>query len=1478
MKTKKQKNFSGWLTVSLILVLSFGSILPVLNIVDVYAAPEEILVDRGDDVGGVGACDNLASGTDDCTLRQAIAFANSNDADTIIRFASDIPSDEIVLIDLFSGLDNLPVIDNDFSVTIDGENQVTITQDDTSVMDASATYDRLFQVGTPGMNSANNVIKNLRIEDFINGIVIFGDNNSVQHVTLRGVDGESVCDNTNTTAQAGISIFPRGATSPSGNAIIDNDIQCFQKGIVAQKVEGTTIVINSIRNNNAMTDGTGPYAGTDMHPCFTAGIELQGTSSGTGSTNNILNNQIHTNGSLRPVSGNCSTQLTDLSEPYAFASAGIILDSGADRFYVIGNQLSHNVSDGISLLNSSANLIQGNNIIEENGTVTPTSGDVTADIGNGIALRCVIDSEGSKNNFIYRNEISRNADNGIFIGKHCESQLSSNIDNAIIENSIFENGRNPGTPPLAADDNDDGIGIDLQVDGELTAFAYSNNNQNISVNDANDPDSGGNNVQNFPVITDADYNPGTGDWTVVGTVTPADGTLVELFQVGCTDPNSLPTCDVDDNNSSGLGFGSGKTFLGRTLSVSGDWEITVPLSAGFSGGLLTSTATTTIITPSLCMAASSADPDLQDTLGNLRVCSTSEFSENFPAQSSQNTSFVFNKIVAPSTVAQGGIVSVNLTLTNLTNTQLSPGEFALNDDLALSGLTFNSGTCTWSVSDPATSGTCTYAGIALTLNSFTALYPDGTLTVQFGATANTLDSQTNTAYFSHPSDNIIIVASDHFTVTSGSGTCSLPDTDPVADFTIDGASHGLNFTTTPGIKIFASIDPTAGNAPLGNEWSIDGVLDSQNGPTASFNLTPGTHTIIHGATDCDGDKDTDLVIITVTSTTGTAGLTLSKSILPSTNLHTGDPVTVTIHATNPISSAVVLNNIVLKDVFTALNQSVTSCRFEKNALPGGGSATCTVAPDGSMTFAVSGGLQPSDVLYIQYTTTVTGGPGTYTNPVSYVISNPVVTPAPAPASAQFTVVSGTSTGSCPGTANVEAEFTINGEPTPSTMNKSAGTYTFTNDDTSGDSPVTYLWSINGVSQPENNNSFTRTLAPGTSTITLMKSDCNGSMDSDTLILTISGGSGVGTGGTFEVTKTVENPKTLYAVDGGSTDSVIYRITIKNNEALARTYTLEDDIPTTYKDTANVLDLAGGTNATVPGLVKVTNISLLPGETKTVRYSVNFKSANDFPLNLYSLDHNADPLDDSDFYADDVKDEDIESDNNDFTDEDEITDAPDGQFVSLGEDGSIIVDVGSKKVIVDGDGDDFGLFTIDNHAKDYDREDEDVKVFVSQDGVNYKKVSGTETFDLGDADMPWARYVKIEDNTSTSVTQSGAAGVDLDAVCLFNLGVAFTNSVNVTMANAVGSASNTIYVDVTEAFDDPLSKSDCRESGTTPVTTETKETRTVELPPPPQPYTPAPAYFPPSMPVLPKTGTETAALPMIVTGLIGMIAWIARRKK
>lgn len=105
---------------------------------------------------------------------------------------------------------------------------------------------------------------------------------------------------------------------------------------------------------------------------------------------------------------------------------------------------------------------------------------------------------------------------------------------------------------------------------------------------------------------------------------------------------------------------------------------------------------------------------------------------------------------------------------------------------------------------------------------------------------------------------------------------------------------------------------------------------------------------------------------------------------------------------------------------------------------------------------------------------------------------------------------------------------------------------------------------------------------------------------------------------------------------------------------------------------------------------------------------------------------------------------------------------DNRFFSLGQDGFIVLDMGVSTPIIDIGGDDFTVYEGDDGA------DEGYSVFASNswDGPwnSCGTGNGTSNFDLANAGMAEARYLRIVDDNSASSGQF--AGFDLDAVRFF----------------------------------------------------------------------------------------------------------------
>ncbi len=211
-----------------------------------------------------------------------------------------------------------------------------------------------------------------------------------------------------------------------------------------------------------------------------------------------------------------------------------------------GNLISGNTTRGIRLTNSAGNLVHGNLI----GT---TSDGVSA-LGNGqfnieFEANCRSNSVGG---------LSVGAGNRIaFTGTYAGGPFSGvrvrdgATNNLILGNAIF---------------NNSSLGIDLGTFG-------------VSANDHCDSDSGGNMLQNFPVLTSAS----SGDFTkILGTLNSSPNTLfrIQFF--------SSPACDNSGN-------GEGQSYLGDLLvttdgACSSSFLAILPIAVS-PGHAVTATAT-----------------------------------------------------------------------------------------------------------------------------------------------------------------------------------------------------------------------------------------------------------------------------------------------------------------------------------------------------------------------------------------------------------------------------------------------------------------------------------------------------------------------------------------------------------------------------------------------------------------------------------------------------------------------------------------------------------------------------------------------------------------------------------------------------------------------------------------------------------------------------------------------------------------------
>ena len=261
------------------------------------------------------------------------------------------------------------------------------------------------------------------------------------------------------------------------------------------------IIISSGSTNNTIGGATAAdrnvISGNDSN-----GINIQGTASG----NVIIGNYIGTNaagtGAIGNTTGGIQIQNNAVNNTIGGSAsgqrnvisgnsvAGIILSgSGVTGTTIQGNYIGANAT-GASLGNASDGIQIDTNAFDN------TIGGTAAGAGNLIAY---------------------NTNDGV--------SLRSGTGNSILQNSIHSN---------------TGMGIDLAPSG-------------VTLNDADDSDTGVNNLQNFPVLTSAVTDEGT-TITITGTLTSSASKQfrVEFFVSSTAD---------------GTGYGEGQTYLGAATVI-----------------------------------------------------------------------------------------------------------------------------------------------------------------------------------------------------------------------------------------------------------------------------------------------------------------------------------------------------------------------------------------------------------------------------------------------------------------------------------------------------------------------------------------------------------------------------------------------------------------------------------------------------------------------------------------------------------------------------------------------------------------------------------------------------------------------------------------------------------------------------------------------------------------------------------------------
>jgi hypothetical protein len=347
-------------------------------------------------------------------------------------------------------------------------------------------------------------------------------------------------------------------------------IQNFEQDGIRMEASPHVTAGNYIYCNFVGTDVSGsiPQGNGWNQSQFWAGISVIATPSmvGVASDNFIFNNLVSCNYAEGVGISNCPPSDvffnivfgnyigTDITGSIDFGNThdGVYIGEGAHDNAIDKNLISGNDFEGICIvgydqlqINTYRNIVIQNIIgLDVNLSPLPNTMD-----GISIGQYGNIYQGGFANaNVIDTNIIAHNGNNGITVWEHAST--ATNCDtNTITRNSIY---------------NNSGIGIDL-------------NDEGVTSNDGGDPDQGPNEEVNFPVITSAVYNSGSGQTLIQGTLdidTPPDSAQIEVFHVNA-DPS---------------GYGEGDSYLGVTMpDAAGNWSISV--TGLIAGDYVTATTT-----------------------------------------------------------------------------------------------------------------------------------------------------------------------------------------------------------------------------------------------------------------------------------------------------------------------------------------------------------------------------------------------------------------------------------------------------------------------------------------------------------------------------------------------------------------------------------------------------------------------------------------------------------------------------------------------------------------------------------------------------------------------------------------------------------------------------------------------------------------------------------------------------------------------
>jgi parallel beta-helix repeat protein len=524
-----------------------GALAPLTGPASVLAGSATFVVNRTGDGSDMNLadtkCDTSTTTGNQCSLRAAIQEANDTPGSDTINF--NITSASKVI----QPSSPLPPITD--PVTINGYSQ-TGSSENTLVLGSNA----VLKIVLDGVNAGS----------FADGLVLASAASIVRGLSIQNWDN------------AAILITGSGATD--GPNIVSG---CY----LGTDVSGTLERGNDygVRIEGSLNYVGGPSPGSrNVISANQTGVWVEGVSSPV-----IVGNYIGTNAAGTAALGNNNEGIRIIDSDHAQVGGS----TAAERNVISANGNGVEIDgDGVA---DNSNVVTGNYI--------GTKADGTGDLGNytGVSI------QGGTNNIIgmpgaYGNLIA----NGLFRGVLITSDSPGNTiegntikgakredglqirsgPNTVTGNSITGNARNG----IRLTRNAKGVKIlnnSMSANGGLgiNLVGGTENGFKVTANDKKDPDTGANNLQNFPVLASAIRNASTGvtEVVVVLNTNPNTEIRVELFraavdQTSHGEGQTRIATHVTTTNASG-----DKTFSFLLTGVSGNTPLTATATATSSG-------------------------------------------------------------------------------------------------------------------------------------------------------------------------------------------------------------------------------------------------------------------------------------------------------------------------------------------------------------------------------------------------------------------------------------------------------------------------------------------------------------------------------------------------------------------------------------------------------------------------------------------------------------------------------------------------------------------------------------------------------------------------------------------------------------------------------------------------------------------------------------------------------------------------------